>query len=97
MVYCRAFSWKIKDGKSLSDSVRNPQRRPSAICSHREPTDDFFCLRYGVWYASLDCAIRSRYRTCDGCLDCEQGRFNLKRHAAGLGRFRNPYSRPVRR
>jgi hypothetical protein len=54
-------------------------------CSHRSPGDDFYCLRYGVWYGSLDCAIRSRYQTCAGCLDCEQGRFNLKRHAATLG------------
>jgi hypothetical protein len=61
----------------------------TSVCGqgqHRGPDDDFFCLRYRVWYPSLDCAIRTRYRTCAGCRDCEQGRFNLKRHRAVLGR-----------
>jgi len=63
-------------------------RHPMAMhCSHRGPGDDFFCRRYGVWYASLNCAIRSRFRTCAGCFDCDQGRFNLKRHAADLGQI----------
>jgi hypothetical protein len=57
-------------------------------CSHRSPGDDFFCLRYQVWYASFDCAIRSRFRTFEGCLNCEQGRFNLKRHFASIARMR---------
>ncbi len=42
---------------------------------------DFFCLRFQVWYPSADCAYRTRYRTYDGCWNCDQGRFNLKRHA----------------
>ena len=46
---------------------------------------DFFCLRFRVWYPSGDCAVRTRFRTYDGCCDCDQGRFNLKRHAATLG------------
>jgi hypothetical protein len=46
----------------------------------RDGRDDFFCLRFAVWYPSIDCAYRTLYRTCPGCLDCEQGRFNLKRH-----------------
>ena len=50
----------------------------------RGPGDDFFCLRFGVWYPSVDCAYRTRDRTCPGCLGCDQGRFNLKRHAASL-------------
>ena len=57
--------------------------------------DDFFCLRFRVWYPSFDCAIRTRYRTCPSCRDCEQGRFNLKRHASGLARLRRPFARPV--
>ena len=61
--------------------------------SPREPEDDFFCLRYGVWYPSQDCAYRTRYRTAPGCLRCEQGRFNLKRHAAALAR-RRPHPLP---
>ena len=46
--------------------------------------DDFFCLRYRVWYPSFDCAIRTRFETSAGCLRCDQGRFNLKRHAVAL-------------
>ena len=54
----------------------------------RDPADDFFCLRYGVWYPSIDCAFRTYHATCDGCLDCVQGRFNLKRHREVLLRTR---------
>lgn len=56
--------------------------------------DDFFCLRFKVWYPSFDCAIRTRYRTSPSCRDCEQGRFNLKRHGAALAQLRRPFSRP---
>ncbi len=55
-------------------------------CNYRHAEDDFFCLRYGVWYNSRDCAIRTKFRTCEGCLNCEQGRFNLKRHETSLTR-----------
>jgi len=57
-------------------------------CSNREPDDDFFCLRYQVWYPSFDCAVRTKFRTAPGCERCEQGRFNLKRHAPSLVRYR---------
>ena len=50
----------------------------------RDTSDDFFCLRFRVWYPSYDCAIRTRFRTSPGCLACDQGRFNLKRHEAAL-------------
>jgi hypothetical protein len=56
----------------------------ATLAAHREPRDDFFCLRYRVWYPSVDCAYRTLYRTCPGCRDCDQGRFNLKRHRATL-------------
>jgi hypothetical protein len=46
--------------------------------------DDFFCIRYRVWYPSFDCAIRTQFHTAEGCLRCDQGRFNLKRHAAAV-------------
>ncbi len=61
-------------------------------CANRGPADDFFCLRFQVWYPSPDCAIRTKFKTSAACLDCEQGRFNLKRHAAALrdARFRFP-------
>lgn len=61
---------------------------PMADTSQRESDDDFFCLRYQVWYPSVDCAFRTFHRTCAGCNDCEQGRFNLKRHHATLLRVR---------
>ena len=56
----------------------------------REPEDDFFCLRYEVWYPSLDCALRTKFRTSPGCLHCQQGRFNLKRHDQALRSVRFP-------
>jgi hypothetical protein len=56
----------------------------------REAADDFYCLRYRVWYPSYDCALRTRFRTSAGCLRCDQGRFNLKRHAGALVRVRWP-------
>ncbi len=56
--------------------------------SHWEAEVDFHCLRYGVPYPSIDCAFRTLYKTCPGCLDCEQGRFNLKRHRETLLRRR---------
>jgi hypothetical protein len=58
-----------------------PVGKPSA-------EDDFFCLRYRVWYPSMDCAIRTRFQTSPGCLRCDQGRFNLKRHSSALRGFR---------
>ena len=54
------------------------------------PGDDFFCNRYRVWYPSFDCAFRTRFRTSEGCLRCDQGRFNLKRHAASVRGLRWP-------
>lgn len=53
-------------------------------CSYRGASDDFFCIRYQVWYPSADCAVRTKFKTSAGCLDCEQGRFNLKRHSTSL-------------
>jgi hypothetical protein len=54
------------------------------------PGDDFFCLRYRVWYPSFDCAIRTKFHTAEGCLRCDQGRFNLKRHSEAVRRIRWP-------
>jgi len=56
----------------------------SATFGTREPGDDFYCLRYSVWYPTIDCAFRTLHRTSGGCLNCDQGRFNLRRHAAAL-------------
>ena len=65
------MSWTSNQALPVVEQPRNVGRLPG---------DDFFCLRYEVWYPSMDCAIRTKYRTCNGCLDCDQGRFNLKRH-----------------
>ncbi|HXV77916.1 MAG TPA: hypothetical protein VD788_16515 [Candidatus Polarisedimenticolaceae bacterium] len=76
-------------------SEPSEQNGEISVCGrgkYRAPEDDFYCLRYGVWYPSIDCAFRTRYRTAPGCRDCEQGRFNLKRHARAIarpGRFRS--------
>jgi len=70
-------------------NTRTLERLP--LCSsHRDAEDDFVCLRYGVWYPSIDCAFRTKFRTSAGCLDCDQGRFNLKRHNAAIARVRCP-------
>lgn len=58
--------------------------------SHRGPDDDFFCLRFEVWYPSFDCAVRTRFRTCASCENCDQGRFNMKRHGTALRITRVP-------
>jgi hypothetical protein len=66
---------------------------PAVADLARDVEDDFYCLRFRVWYPSFDCAFRTRYRTCPSCGDCEQGRFNLKRHAPALARSRRPFGR----
>ena len=74
------------------------QDRPAVgaqACGDPGPGDDFFCLRYQVWYPSFDCAIRTKFRTSAGCLDCDQGRFNYKRHRPALLQVRFPFP-PVR-
>lgn len=68
-----------------------PATSGSMRCTYRGPGEDFFCLRYKVWYRSYDCAIRTKFKTCRGCLDCDQGRFNHKRHSAALSRVRFPF------
>jgi len=65
-------------------------KRTSSSSVRRDPDDDFFCLRFGVCYPSFDCAYRTKHRTCPGCADCEQGRFNLQRHRTALRLLRLP-------
>ncbi len=66
-----------------------PEETPGAgPVGTRATEDDFFCIRYRVWYPSFDCAIRTRFQTAPGCLRCDQGRFNLKRHQQALRGFR---------
>ena len=68
----------------LSSAEPQPLAMTRMRCAHRDTEDDFFCLRFQVWYPSLDCAFRTRFDTCPACRDCDQGRFNLKRHAPAL-------------
>jgi hypothetical protein len=63
------------------DDVGDDEPVPAGVPS---PGDDFFCIRYRVWYPSIDCAFRTRFHTAEGCLRCDQGRFNLKRHHGAL-------------
>ena len=72
----------------LPEAETRPDVQVASRCTYRSPGDDFFCLRYQVWYPSFDCAVRTRFRTSPGCLRCEQGRFNLKRHAPAMTRRR---------
>ena len=68
----------------MAQKVQQPTTYPRpASCSEREAGGDFFCLRFKVWYPSADCAFRTRYRTFTGCENCDQGRFNARRHAPG--------------
>jgi hypothetical protein len=82
MLYC-AFRARLFDGASIVASPERIDFDPDheIRTSPRDSGDDFFCLRYRVWYPSHDCAFRTHHRTSAGCLDCDQGRFNLKRHA----------------
>ena len=45
---------------------------------YRSPDDDFFCEKYGVWYPMRDCNVRVVQRTFEGCVNCFQGRVNLR-------------------
>jgi hypothetical protein len=72
-------------GPSAGSSADDPGFGRDAA---RDVDDDFFCLRYRVWYPSFDCAVRTRFKTAPGCANCEQGRFNHRRHANELARYR---------
>ncbi|HET9480794.1 MAG TPA: hypothetical protein VFP98_03485 [Candidatus Polarisedimenticolia bacterium] len=48
------------------------------------PHDDFFCHKYQVWYRVEDCVYRGRNRTFAGCVNCFQGRLNMRSVEKGL-------------
>jgi hypothetical protein len=50
----------------------------------RGPDDDFFCLKYQVWYRLEDCVYRGRNRTFSGCVNCFQGFLNIRSHEKGV-------------
>jgi len=62
--------------------------QPLVSRSFRTPGDDFYCWRFAVWYSTLDCAIRTRFRTAPGCRDCAQGRENLRQRQPEVSRVR---------
>jgi hypothetical protein len=76
------------EGTPCPAAAAVPERMRAA---RRDPEDDFYCIRFDVWYPSIDCAYRTKFRTSPGCLHCEQGRFNHKRHAAALRGVRFPF------
>lgn len=75
-------------------------------CGYRCPDDDFFCVKYQVWYPLADCNTRVLHRTYQGCVDCFQGRVNLRQalpradadapyRSGALVRFPDPSSRAL--
>ena len=62
----------------------DPTAPPPRSALDFETGCDFYCLRFQVWYPSRDCAERTQNKTYHGCLDCDQGRFNLRRHQQDL-------------
>ncbi|HYV84531.1 MAG TPA: hypothetical protein VFB49_01335 [Patescibacteria group bacterium] len=63
--------------------------RPPALevirCNYRPSDADFYCWKFGVWYNVMDCCYRHDQRTFEGCIDCGQGRGNLRQN---LDRYR---------
>jgi hypothetical protein len=49
-------------------------------CTYRPPDADFYCWKFGVWYNLMDCCDRHYDRTYEGCVDCGQGRNNLRQN-----------------
>lgn len=79
-----AESWEDED------ELGDPAEGGPIPSGPKDTRDDFFCLRFRVWYPSEDCAFRTLHRTAPGCLACDQGRFNLARHARSMPRTRWP-------
>ena len=50
----------------------------------RGPSDDFFCHKYSVWYRVEDCVYRGTNKTYAGCIDCFQGRLNMRSVEKGV-------------
>jgi hypothetical protein len=48
-----------------------------------KPGAGFFCRRFQTRYNTLECAIRTDTHYAP-CASCDQGRFNLQRHADDL-------------
>lgn len=59
-------------------------------CSFKAEEDDFYCWKYQIWYPSVDCAYRVKFKTFKGCLNCNQGHLNLKAHRWDLRKAKWP-------
>jgi|SoiMethySBSTD1v2_1073268.scaffolds.fasta_scaffold3144999_1 hypothetical protein len=49
----------------------------------RSPRDDFFCIKYQVWYRLDDCVYRGVHKTFPGCVSCFQGHLNIRSRETG--------------
>ena len=49
----------------------------------RGPFDDFFCIKYQVWYRLEDCVYRGVNKTFSGCVNCFQGHLNIRSRETG--------------
>lgn len=72
--------------ESVEATITPPARSRLAL----EAGCDFYCHRFRVWYPSIDCALRTRDQNYEGCSACDQGRFNLRRHAETLWQQERP-------
>ncbi len=50
----------------------------------RGPHDDFYCHKFEVWYRVEDCVFRGTHKTFPGCVDCFQGRLNMRSLEKGI-------------
>ena len=50
----------------------------------RGPNDDFYCHKFEVWYRVDDCVFRGTHKTFAGCVDCFQGRLNMRSLEKGI-------------
>lgn len=95
MVYSAFTVDQMRDTRTESSGLpivatATEERKLPFHSAYRGPDDDFYCHRFEVWYSSFDCAIRTQFRTCGSCANCDQGRFNAKRHGSALRLLRIP-------
>ena len=73
----------VEPSEPAGDAARTDggTRPPEVIrCTYRPPDADFYCWKFGVWYNLMDCCDRHYDQTYDGCVDCGQGRNNLRQN-----------------
>ena len=72
----------IRAVEPADNAARTDGERPLEVvrCTYRPPDADFYCWKFGVWYNLMDCCDRHYDRTYEGCVDCGQGRNNLRQN-----------------